>query len=319
MSAPQIQAAQALKTIARNEHIKSYLQQSEELYPLILQAAKRFITGESKQEGLVAAKEMLGKGYAISLEYIGENTKGEKECREAKEEFLQLIEKMGTASIHQTVSLDLSHIGLLIDTEIAYDYLIELAEKAKSYNITIMVSMEESSKTDDILNIYKKAARHYPNIGITVQAHLYRSLEDIHELMDYPGRIRIVKGAYQEHCDIAMPRSKELNDRYLQLVEQVVKANHPLSIATHDEPLIRQIEQRHYLAYPQVEIEMLYGIRPDLLKHAKDNGYTSRIYLTYGQEWYLYLCHRLAEYPENLYLALADMIQPASSDKYDSY
>lgn len=319
MLTPQVQAAQALKSIARSEHIKSYLQQSEELYPLVLQAAKRFITGESRQDGITVAKEMIRNGYAVSLEYIGENTKGVGECREAKEEFLQLIEEMGTASINQTVSLDLSHIGLLVDTEITYAHLVELAEKAKSYNITVMVSMEESSKTDDILDIYKRAVRHYSNVGISVQAYLYRSVQDLRELMDYPGKIRIVKGAYQEPCNVAIPRSKELNDRYLQLVEQVMEANHPLSIATHDESLIQQIEQRHYLARSHVEVEMLYGIRPNLLKNAKDNGYTARMYLTYGQEWYLYLCHRLAEYPENLYLAFTDMIGPPATDKYGSY
>ncbi|MED4728190.1 proline dehydrogenase family protein [Aneurinibacillus migulanus] len=319
MLTPQVQAAQALKSIARSEHIKSYLQQSEELYPLVLQATKRFITGESRQDGITVAKEMIRKGYAVSLEYIGENIKGAGECHEAKEEFLQLIEEMGAASINQTVSLDLSHIGLLVDTEITYTHLVELAEKAKSYNITVMVSMEESSKTDDILDIYKRAVRHYSNVGISIQAHLYRSVQDLRELMDYPGKIRIVKGAYQEPCNVAIPRSKELNDRYLQLVEQVMEANHPLSIATHDESLIQQIEQRHCLARSHVEVEMLYGIRPDLLKNAKDNGYTARMYLTYGQEWYLYLCHRLAEYPENLYLALTDMIGPPATNKYGSY
>lgn len=308
MKNAEVQVAQALKSIARNQHIKSYIQQSSELYPLLWKAAKRFVTGEKKQDGIETANELISKGYFISLEYIGENTAEFEDCIKAKDEFLNLIEKMGSMSMNQTVSLDLSHIGLSVNPDMAYIHLLEIAEKANQYGITLMISMEESSKTNEILDIYKKATKQYPNVGITLQAHLYRSSDDIKELIHYPGRIRVVKGAYQEPAEIAMSRKKELNNRYLKFVEQLVEANHPVSIATHDENLIQEMEQRQFLNHPNVEIEMLFGIRPDLIKVLKNKEYNCKVYLTYGQEWYLYLCHRIAEYPENLYRAVTDMI-----------
>ncbi len=218
-----------------------------------------------------------------------------------------------------TVSFDLSHIGLSVDPETAYNHLLELAKKANLYGVTLMISMEESSKTDDILDIYKKTTKQYPNVGITIQAHLYRSNNDIQELVHYPGKIRVVKGAYQETADAAMSRSKELNNCYLKLVEQLIEANHPVSIATHDEMLIQEMEKRQYLNHPNVEMEMLYGIRPDLLRDLKSKGYNCKVYLTYGKEWYLYLCHRVAEYPENLYRAVTDMINPSLTERSRSY
>ncbi|MFF5996903.1 proline dehydrogenase family protein [Lysinibacillus sp. KU-BSD001] len=314
MMNPEIQFTQALKSIARNEQIKSHIQHSTELYPLLLKAAQRFVTGENRKDGIVTAKELISNGYSVSLEYIGENTTNLEECQQAKQEFLYLIEEMGSMSMQQTVSLDLSHIGLSVNPDTAYLHLLEIAKKAQQYDITVMISMEESSKTNDIVTIYKKTTEQYPNVGITIQAHLFRSNDDIQELIHYPGKIRLVKGAYQEPSTIAMPRSTELNDRYLQFVEQLLGANHPVSIATHDEKLIQEMEYRQYFKQPQVEIEMLYGIRPDLLKELKNKGYNSKVYLTYGTEWYLYLCHRIAEYPENLYLAVTDIIQPSSTD-----
>jgi len=304
----EIQVAQALKSIARNQQIKSFIQQSSELYPLLLKVAKRFVAGEKKQEGIEIANELISKGYFVSLEYIGENTTNLEECIKAKDEYLSLIEEMGSISMKQTVSLDLSHIGLSVNPDLAFDHLLEIAKKAKQYEITVMISMEESSKTDAILDIYKKTTEQYPNVGITLQAHLYRSRNDFQELIHYPGRIRAVKGAYQESAEIAMPRSMELNHRYLEFVEELIEANHPVSIATHDEVLVQEIQQRQYLDYPNVEIEMLYGIRSDLLRDLKNNEHNCKVYLTYGQEWYLYLCHRIAEYPENLYFAVTDMI-----------
>ncbi len=70
---------------------------------------------------------------------------------------MNLIEEIGSMSIKQTVSLDLSHIGLSVNPETAYIHLLQIAKKANMYGITLMISMEESSKTNDILDIYKKS------------------------------------------------------------------------------------------------------------------------------------------------------------------
>lgn len=299
---------QALKAAARDERLKYAVQQSTELYPLLWKAAKRYVTGEKREDAIAAARNYLNDNYNISIEYIGENTTNLRDCQSAKDELLQVIEDMGILSLKQTVSFDLSHIGLSINAEIAYKHLEELTQKAQQYGITLMISMEESSKTSDIITLYKKIATEYTNVGITLQVQLYRTKTDLQELMQYPGKIRLVKGAFQESVDIAMIRSEELNKRYLAYVDQLVNANHPLSIATHDEMLIQEIERRQYLDNSNVEVEMLYGVRPTLLNELRRKDYRCRVYLTYGNEWYLYLCHRIAEHPENLYLAVTDII-----------
>ncbi|MDR6224405.1 proline dehydrogenase family protein [Desmospora profundinema] len=309
-------AANALKSIARDPRIKTYIQQSPDLYPLLYRAAKRFITGETRKDGISKAKELVSKGYSISLEYIGENTKSVKECIESKNEFLALIKEANYSDLTGvTVSLDLSHIGLTEDPGLAYDHLVELTEEAQSKDFSIMISMEESEKTDAILDIYKRASKRYSNVGITIQAHLHRSTDDIQELLDYPGKIRIVKGAYQEPSEKALPRSEALNKRYMELIDRLVKAEHPVSIATHDEAIIQEARRREILDARCVEMEMLYGIRPDRVKGLKDEGVNTKVYLTYGVEWYLYVCHRLAEYPPNIYTAIADMVEPDGADK----
>lgn len=299
---------QALKSAARDKRLKHAVQQSTELYPLLWRAAKRYVTGEKRKDAIAIARDYLTDQYHISIEYIGENTTDVLECQRAKDELLQLIVEMGALSLKQTVSFDLSHIGLSINLELANKHLEELAQKAQQYGITLMISMEESSKTSDILSIYKKIVTQYTNVGITLQVHLYRTEVDLQELIRYPGKIRLVKGAFQEPDEIAMKRSEKLNSRYLEYVEQLVNANHPISIATHDEMLIQEIERRQYLDNPNVEVEMLYGVRPTLLNELRKKDYRCRVYLTYGSEWYLYLCHRIAEHPENLYLAVTDII-----------
>ncbi|MDQ0862041.1 proline dehydrogenase family protein [Bacillus sp. V2I10] len=303
------QFADSLKSIARNLEIKEYIQQSPELYPLFLSSAKRFVTGESREDGVSIGDKLIHKGYCISLEFIGENTVNKEECVRAKDEFIALMKECGNHGISSRISFDLSHIGLSVDPELAYQNLLEMAKEAQSHGLSLMISMEESAKTDQILSIYKRVVVEYSNVGITLQAQLYRTLNDLNELLNYPGVIRIVKGAYQEPSDICIPRSDKLDQRYLELVDLCVKAGHEVSIASHDEAIHKQIIERGYLQNPHVEAEMLYGIRPELCKQLKDDGLPVRVYLTYGVEWYLYLCHRIAEYPPNIYVAITDMIR----------
>lgn len=310
-SSVEKQFAVSLKSIARNLKIKEYIQQSPELYPLFLSAAKRFVTGESKEDGISVGDQLIHKGYRISLEFIGENTVNREECIQAKDEFIALMKECGNRGISSRISFDLSHIGLSVDPELTYQNLLEMAKEAQSHGLSLMISMEESAKTDQILSIYKRVVVEYSNVGVTLQAQLYRTLNDLNELLNYSGAIRIVKGAYQEPSDICIPRSDKLDQRYLELVDLCVKAGHQVSIASHDEAIHKQILERGYLQNPHVEAEMLYGIRPEFCKQLKDNGLPVRVYLTYGVEWYLYLCHRIAEYPPNIYVAITDMIQGA--------
>ncbi|MDX8290775.1 proline dehydrogenase family protein [Metabacillus indicus] len=304
----EIRFSNALKSVARNGEIKNYIQNSQELYPLFMRAAKRFVSGETRLDAINKAKELIAKDYLVSLEYIGENTTNADECHAAKEEFISLIHQLGANGIKSTISFDLSHIGMSVDRELALKNLKEMAQAAELYHLNLMISMEESEKTDRILDIYKEVASTYKNVGITIQVHLKRSLDDLNELFKYPGKIRIVKGAYQEPADLKIGRSEELNNRYLEFIRMGVEAEYPISIATHDEKLLEKVFEQGYLKHSNVELEMLDGVRPDLIKNAKNEGYKARVYVTYGTEWYLYLAHRIAEYPPNIYTAVSDII-----------
>ncbi|MDF1998479.1 proline dehydrogenase family protein, partial [Peribacillus frigoritolerans] len=111
----------------------------------------------------------------VSIEYLGENTRSENECISAKNEFLSLINEIGAKEMKSTISFDLSHIGMSISDALVTKHLKEIALQAQQYDIQLMISMEESEKTDQILNIYKKLSPMYANLGITLQVHLLRS------------------------------------------------------------------------------------------------------------------------------------------------
>lgn len=310
------QFSKTMKSIARRADLKAFVEQTPAIYQLLQRAAAKYVTGENRQDGLEVGRKLADKGYAISLEYIGENTTDIQDCEHAALELTLLIHTLAQHGIPARVSFDLSHIGLSIDSELAYKNLTAMAALARQADVELFVSMEESAKTDAILSIYTKAAAVYPNLGITLQAQLNRTAQDLN---DISGRIRIVKGAYQETEKIATPRSSALNERFIQLIEQAIRKGHRLSIATHDESIIDQVIKRGWIHEPGVEFEMLYGIRPDLSSRLKKAGYPVRIYLTFGREWYLYLCHRIAEYPPNEFQAILDMTEAGAADPVQNY
>ena len=63
---------------------------------------------------------------------------------------------------------------------------------------------------------------------------------------------------------------------------------------------VRSLTDTSGRAKDTFEFQMLYGIRPDEQLKLAAEGYTTRVYVPYGEDWYGYFMRRLAERPANL-------------------
>jgi len=313
MSVEQLEdvAANALRHISRDQAIKAYTQENAAIHEVLLRAARRFIGGESLAECLEAARTLQKQGCAVTIDYMGENTGDETMAQQATGEFLRVIQAIAAHKLDATISLDLSHIGLAIDAEHALRNASALAQAARDAGTEIMISMEGTERIDEIIALHQRLCEDYGNVGITLQAYLRRTTHDLASALQRPGRIRLVKGAYEEAPGIAEPRGEILNRGYRDYMEILLLSDHPCSIATHDLNLLNAAHKfirRQKLKKHPFEFEMLYGVTPEHLQLVRERGYRARVYLPYGREWYLYLCHRLAEYPPNIYRAIGDAV-----------
>jgi proline dehydrogenase len=59
------------------------------------------------------------------------------------------------------------------------------------------------------------------------------------------------------------------------------------------------------------EFQMLYGIRRDLQRRLREEGYNVRTYLPFGESWYPYLMRRMAERPANLLFVMGNVAKEA--------
>lgn len=311
-------AALALKGVARDESLKEYVANEPALHGPLLRAAMRFIGGEQLGKCLQAAREINGDGFAASIDYMGESTRDARMAEEATREFERVIDAISEQDLDSSISLDLSHVGLVVDEDLCYQKASTLAAKAREAGLEMMVSMEGSERTEQVLGMYRRLCEGHSNVGITVQVYLHSTRQTLQQMLEYPGRIRLVKGAFEEPETIAMPLGEKVDAAYRSALETVLASRHPCSIATHDPALLdhaHDIVQKSGSDADHVEFEMLKGVELERLRVMRDKGYRSRVYLPYGKEWYLYLCHRLAEHPPNIYQALAHALEGASEQE----
>ena len=56
-----------------------------------------------------------------------------------------------------------------------------------------------NQQKQQLIDLAIKLRKQFPNVGIALQANLYRTEKDLTYMMDQGVSIRLVKGAYKEH------------------------------------------------------------------------------------------------------------------------
>lgn len=128
-------------------------------------------------------------------------------------------------------------------------------------------------------------------------------------------RVRLCKGVYLEPREVAYPRKADVDAAFARLAEALLLRGTYPAVATHDERLIRHVQdvvRTHGIGPERFEFRLLFGIRRDLQMGLARQGYRVRVYLPYGKEWYPYLMRRLAERPSNLAFVVQSFLREAA-------
>lgn len=303
-------AADTLRTWALDEKLKQDVMANPGLAAAAGRIARRYMAGAAASDALSLIAANTTRGHQTSIECAGESVRSQDVANSETEIFRSLISEMKTRGEHATVSFDLSHVGSVVSPQLGLSNALSMAAAARTAGTHLMISAEGSARTDLVLNLYEKISDTYPETGITIQVRLHRSPADLTRVMQRPGPIRLVKGAFLESSTTAFPRdSAELTDAYLALAEQLVRSGHRVNLATHDAEMVASLKSRlgDELRGPHVEFEMLQGLGTALLDSLAIEGYATREYVLFGPEWWLYVLNRMAEHPERVITALADL------------
>ena len=142
---------------------------------------------------------------------------------------------------------------------------------------------------------------YYSNVGIVLQAYLFRSLNDIELLSSKDFNSRICKGIYKESNLIAIQDHKLINKNFIKMAKAMFSAGSYSGFATHNQSLIDDLLlwiQKEHIPKNRFEFQVLYGVpMQGRLEFLIKNGYKVRVYVPYGKEWFDYSIRRLKENP----------------------
>src|SRR5260370_33451479 len=109
------------------------------------------------------------------------------------------------------VSCKLTQLGLDMSAEFCEGQLLSIVERAASYGNFLRADMEGSLYTARTFDVVRRVRSQSPAIGTAIQAYLYRSEQDVNDLLPYGCRIRLCKGAYEEPPDVPLPMQEDVD------------------------------------------------------------------------------------------------------------
>lgn len=269
-------------------------------------AVSRFMPGETAEAALDAAGGLGEHDISTVFTKLGEALTDRDEIEGVVQHYESLLERITTRKLSSQISIKLTQLGQDLGQEVAQANLERLAAAAAEQGNVVWVDMEASPYVDETLEIFTATLARYPNLGLCVQAYLYRTAADVTRLLGLGARLRLVKGAYQEPADIAWPRKPDVDENFMVLTRLMLEGANPAAphgLATHDTVLLgRILEEAREMGLPPdaFEVQMLYGIRAREQLALRRRGIPVRVLISYGPHWYPWYMRRLAERPANL-------------------
>jgi proline dehydrogenase len=271
--------------------------------------------GDTFDAAFAAAGQLHRQQIGVVVTQLGENVTHADAAGAVVRHYLDVVNKVGVSGLDCDLSVKLTQLGLDVDAEDCYANLRALAESAGRHGTWVWIDMEQHAYLERTLTIYRRLLSEFPNVGVCLQAYLYRTKQDLQSLLPLGGGIRLVKGAYREPPQIAYPKKGDVDASFMELATQMLASRtRPgaprIVFGTHDRGMLDAvIQQAERAGVPRdaFEFHLLYGIqRGEQLRLARE-GHRVRVLISYGDEWFAWYMRRLAERPANVLFAVRAM------------
>jgi proline dehydrogenase len=275
--------------------------------------AARFVAGETVDECVVVLRQLNDAGLHANTTLLGEAIPDHEGAAAATSAYKAILDRIAREALEANIALKLTHLGLSFDEEIAHANVEQVVRHAATVGNFVRIDMEQSEVLEATLRTFRRLREAgHTNVGTVLQSYLYRSADDLEQLLPLEPNLRIVKGAYLEPPSIAYPQKRDVDAAYVRLVERGLRGGAYIAVATHDERIISHVQaftRREDIPQDRFEFQMLYGVRPALQRRIAGQGYKVLVATPFGPDWYPYLMRRLAERPANLAFFLRSLVR----------
>jgi proline dehydrogenase len=289
--------------------------------PATRRLVRRFVAGTTPEAALAVVADLNARGLAGAVTYLGENVRTPAAAEQAAQTYLHVLDETKRRGLRALPSLKLTHLGLDLGEAVCLANLTRVLAEGRAVGTAVWIDMESSAYTDRTLDFYVRLRPDWDQVACVVQAYLRRTPADVERLIPLGATVRLCKGAYREPPALAYPRKADVDRAYASLSDRLLAPDalahgvYP-AFATHDERLIalvRRLVAQRGIGAARFELQMLYGIRPDLAASLLAEGLSVRVLVPFGEDWYGYFMRRLAERPANLIFLLRHLARSGRS------
>jgi proline dehydrogenase len=285
------------------------------LEKLLFRVAKKWISGYTYKDAILAAKQTNSKRMSAILNFLGEESVDVKQIEQTVNEYCSLLDLLKSNEIDGCISVKPTQIGLTISYETCLYNFKQIANKAKSLGKFMWIDIESFPFVENTIAIYLELFKEYKQTGLAIQAYLKRSSSDLLHLLEEGANIRVVKGAYRESENNAFQSADKINLNFSKLIQMLFENsndNSIFAIATHDSKLIEEaikLSEKYVNIKKRFEFQLLMGICDQIKMNLVERKFKVSEYIPYGSHWLPYSIRRIRERKRNILLLARSLVQ----------
>ena len=272
---------------------------------IVRRVARRYVAGETLAHAIDRVRQLNLAGACATIDILGEEVIQREQAEWATSEYCRLLKQIASHGLDANISIKPTLLGLRIDEQLCLENVRAIATCACQNNNFVRLDMEDHTCTDATLRIYRQLQPSFRNLGVVLQARLFRTKNDVQALVDGeaaigPLNVRLCKGIYREPESIAHQNDDQICRSFEMLLRTLVARGADVGVATHHDRLIeyaRNLFEEFETDPEHIEFQMLLGVLPKLRNRLIEAGYRVRIYVPYGEDWYAYSMRRIQENP----------------------
>jgi proline dehydrogenase len=271
--------------------------------------ARRFVAGETAAEALDHATTLNDRGVGAILNHLGEHYETRGPADADADAYRRLVDDVEQMDLDACISAKPSQLGLSVDEDVFRENFSRVVDYAAERDVFVWLDMEDYTTTDATLDAFEaETTRHDGGVGVCLQSNLRRTHDDLERLADLPGKVRLVKGAYDPPEALAYQGKGRVDGRFRDdLRYAFANFDGGIAVGSHDPEMISLARSLHEEFGTPYEIQMLMGVRPDVQFELAEDCEVWQ-YVPYGDRWLSYFYRRVIERRENALFAVRALL-----------
>ena len=268
--------------------------------------ASNFVAGETPEAAIDHVEGLNARGVKGILNLLGEHYDDRADADADATAYIDLAAMIQTRGVDACISVKPSQIGLSVSETAFEENLARIVDAAECF---VWVDMEDHETTDVTLDAVERHKRETDGrVGVCIQANLKRTRGDLERLAELPGKVRLVKGAYDEPADISYKKKSRVDESYRDLLRYMFEAfEDGIAVGSHDPAMIELAQELHAEHGTPYEVQMLTGVREQSQFELAEDIEVYQ-YIPYGSKWFSYFYRRIRERKENALFAVRAIV-----------